>query len=66
MVLPPAACLVFEDAPVGIDAARRAGMRTVMVPDRRLIAEELTRDADCVLESLAAFSPEKWGLPPFQ
>lgn len=25
--IPPAACVVFEDAPVGIEAARRAGMR---------------------------------------
>jgi len=24
---PPSACIVFEDAPLGIEAARRAGMR---------------------------------------
>lgn len=29
--VPPAACVVFEDAPLGIEAARRAGMRAVAV-----------------------------------
>jgi len=29
--VPPAACLVFEDSPAGIEAARRAGMDTVVV-----------------------------------
>ena len=28
---PPAACIVFEDAPFGIEAARRAGMRAVAI-----------------------------------
>lgn len=31
MRLPPEACLVFEDAPMGIEAARRAGMQAVAV-----------------------------------
>ena len=29
--VPPAHCIVFEDAPFGIEAARRAGMRSVAV-----------------------------------
>ena len=29
--VPPAQCIVFEDAPLGIEAARRAGMRAVAV-----------------------------------
>jgi beta-phosphoglucomutase-like phosphatase (HAD superfamily) len=31
LAVPPAQCLVFEDAPFGIEAARRAGMRAVAV-----------------------------------
>lgn len=31
MAIPPHACIVFEDAPFGIEAARRAGMRAVAV-----------------------------------
>jgi beta-phosphoglucomutase len=27
--VPPAACVVFEDAPLGLEAAHRAGMRAV-------------------------------------
>ncbi len=27
----PAACIVFEDAPMGVEAARRAGMRAVVI-----------------------------------
>lgn len=29
--VPPAGCIVFEDAPFGIEAARRAGMRAVAI-----------------------------------
>lgn len=29
--VPPEACIVFEDAPLGIEAARRAGMRAVAI-----------------------------------
>ena len=42
----PAACVVFEDAPVGIAAARRAGMRVVGVATT-CHAETLRRPAPC-------------------
>lgn len=60
----PAACLVFEDAPSGVQAAKRAGMGVVMVPDDNL-APEMRDGADEVLTSLVDFSPESWGLPPY-
>ena len=31
MAVPPSRCIVFEDAPFGIEAARRAGMRAVAI-----------------------------------
>lgn len=47
--LPPAACVVIEDAVNGIQAARAAGMRCVAVahsfPPERLVAADLVRPA---------------------
>lgn len=47
----PADCVVFEDAPAGLRAARAAGMRTVALATTHR-AEEL--DADLVVDDLAA------------
>ena len=41
--LSPEECLAVEDAPNGILAARRAGLRVVMVPDQTQPDEELKR-----------------------
>ncbi|GAB4813072.1 hypothetical protein N2152v2_000118 [Parachlorella kessleri] len=60
----PSDCLVFEDAPSGIAAAKAAGMSCVAVPDPNL-DKPLSEDADQVLGSLLEFRPEEWGLPPF-
>jgi HAD superfamily hydrolase (TIGR01509 family) len=47
----PAACVVFEDSPNGIRAARAAGMPCVAIPNP--LTRQLPLDADLVVESLA-------------
>lgn len=61
----PESCLVFEDAPTGVAAAKAANMSVVMVPDAEL-DKGFTKDADEVLASLSTFRPEAWGLPAFE
>ena len=54
--------LVFEDAPNGVEAAKAAGMKVVMVPDEQL-DQKLTQSADRVLKSLVEVDLAEWGLP---
>ena len=60
----PAECLVFEDSPVGVEAARTAGMAVIAVPDPHLELD-IFREADCILPDLNEFNPADWGLPPY-
>jgi HAD superfamily hydrolase (TIGR01509 family) len=61
----PAECLVFEDSPVGVEAARAAGMPVIAVPDPHL-KPEVFQAASQILGNLNEFDPAAWGLPPFQ
>ena len=58
----PAACLVFEDAPAGVEAALSAGMNVVAVPEQ--VGDDGFGGSHQVIDSLLDFDPEDWGLPP--
>ena len=60
----PVDCLVFEDSPFGVTAAKAAGMFAVAVPDPAMPDAKFTH-ADCRLPSLEAFEPQAWGLPGY-
>jgi HAD superfamily hydrolase (TIGR01509 family) len=49
--LPPAACVVFEDAPAGVVAAKRAGMACVAVTTS--VTREELAGANLIVDSLA-------------
>ena len=54
--LPPAACLVVEDSPAGVSAAKAAGMRVVAVPHAAMVPAQVASsfaDADLVLQTLS-------------
>lgn len=53
----PANCLVFEDAPHGVDAAKAAGMRVIYVPDGRFV-DTNHKDADMILKSMHELTDE--------
>ncbi len=63
--IPAAKCLVFEDSPVGVEAACAAGMPVIAVPDPHM-NPEVFGAAKQVLRGLNEFEPSVWGLPPFQ
>jgi pseudouridine-5'-monophosphatase len=60
----PLQCLVIEDAPSGVEAARAAGMSVVAVPNPAMSADAF-RDASQILQSLESFDPSLWGLPAY-
>ena len=60
----PAHCLVFEDSPAGIEAAKAAGMHVVAVPDPHM-EDKAYVNADQIIRSLNDLNLADWGLPPF-
>ena len=54
----PLDCVVVEDAPAGVQAARAAGMRVVAVPDIGMDRCRFT-DAHRVVQSLVQLNPDK-------
>ncbi len=51
----PQACIVFEDSPAGISAAKSAGMYAVAIPEETTSLDRL-QHADTILTSLSAFT----------
>ncbi len=58
----PAHCLVFEDSPAGVEAARAAGMHVVAVPDPHM-DDKSYGSADQIIRSLNELDLPYWGLP---
>ena len=56
----PACCLVFEDSPAGVMAARAAGMRVVAMPDPHMDLD-CYPDADLVIRSFGECSLARFG-----
>ncbi len=56
----PTCCVVVEDAPSGVAAARAAGMQVVAVPDPAMDRARFA-DADLLIGSLCELTPEDLG-----
>ncbi|MGH7324847.1 MAG: HAD family hydrolase [Candidatus Rokuibacteriota bacterium] len=59
LAVPPETCLVFEDALIGVEAARRAGMRVIGVSTAYTEPELLGAGAERVVKS---FESSRWPL----
>ena len=57
--------LVFEDSPNGVESAKAAGMKCVMVPDKRTDPEKCVK-ADSILKSLTDLNLQEWGFPQLE
>ena len=57
MGVSPKRCVVVEDAPVGVEAARRGGMRSIGLASTGRTVEQLSA-ADLVITSLRDFNPQ--------
>ncbi|KAJ1962772.1 hypothetical protein IWQ62_003425 [Dispira parvispora] len=64
----PEQCLVFEDSLLGVEAAKRAGMHVVWIPDSNILKLGHPDDHGAceILNSMEEFDPAKYGLPGFE
>ena len=60
----PAHCLVVEDSPAGIEAARAAGMFAIAVPDENM-NDDVYSGAHQIIRNLGELDLPSWGFPPF-
>jgi pseudouridine 5'-phosphatase len=58
----PSQCLVFEDSPYGIEAARAAGMYAIAVPDPHM-DDSAYSQAHLIIRNLNELDLTRWGLP---
>ncbi len=56
----PCECLVLEDAPHGIEAAKAAGMKAIYVPDARFV-DTFHEKADLILKNMHELTDEVLG-----
>ena len=62
----PSACVVLEDTPLGVRAAKAAGAFAIAIPSiHDDFAAYEDAGADQTIRSLYDLEPERWGLPPF-
>jgi pseudouridine-5'-monophosphatase len=59
----PSHCLVFEDSPAGVEAARAAGMFVIAVPDPNM-DDGAYLNAHQLIRDLNTLDLSRWGLPP--
>lgn len=51
----PSTCVVFEDAPNGVEAGKNAGMKVVAVPSPYVIGDPIFKTADIVINTLTDY-----------
>lgn len=53
-------CLVIEDSPVGVEAAKRARMKCIAIPVKALRNDPKIQKADMIISSFAQIRKEMW------